>query len=59
LKIGVAYDKLVKWGIRIHAEFDGGSHFVLWACVAMNKQKETIFAGYFTIIAKYGYPLGI
>jgi hypothetical protein len=31
------YEKLVKWGIRIHVGIDGGNHFVLWACVAMNK----------------------
>jgi len=49
----------VKWGIRIDVGIDGGSHFVLWACVTMNKQKETIFARYFIIIAKYGHPLRI
>jgi len=41
-----SYDKLVKWGIRIHVGIDGGSHFVLWAHVATNKQKETIYEGY-------------
>jgi hypothetical protein len=49
----------VKWGIRIHVGIDGGNHFVLWACVAMNKWKETIFVGYFTVIARYGHPLKI
>ncbi len=49
----------MKWGIKIHVGIDGGNHFVLWACVAMNKQKETIFAGYFITIAKYGHPLKI
>ncbi len=49
----------MKWGIRIHVGIDGGSHFVLWACVAMNKQKETIFARYSIVIAKYGHPLRI
>ncbi len=49
----------MKWAIRTLIGIDGGSHFVLWACVEMNKQKETIFAGYYIVIAKNGYPLRI
>jgi hypothetical protein len=49
----------VKWGIRIHVGIDGESHFLLWACVAMNKQKEIVFARYSIVIAKYGHPLRI
>jgi len=32
---------------------------VLWVCVTMNKQKETIFTRYFIVIAKYGHLLRI
>jgi hypothetical protein len=49
----------VKWGIRIHVGIDGGNHFVLWACVAVNKQKGIFFARYSIAIAKYGHPLKI
>lgn len=54
-----SYDNLVKWGIRIHVGINGGSHFVLWAHVATNKQKKTIYEGYFVAIAKYEHPLKI
>jgi hypothetical protein len=54
-----SYDKLVKWGIRIHVGINGGNHFVVWAHIATNKQKKTIFEVYFVAIAKYGHPLRI
>ena len=44
--VHAAYDKLVRWKIRLHGAIDGDSHFVLWAKVATNKRAETIFAGY-------------
>jgi hypothetical protein len=44
------YDKLTPWHICLHGGIDGGSHFLLWAVVSINKKKEIIFARYSTIV---------
>jgi len=54
-----AYDKLAKWGIKIHAGIDGGTHFVLWARAAMDKQQTTIYDAYADAVRKYGRPLRV
>lgn len=35
--VGAAYEKLQKWGFYIHAAVDGGTNFVVYATVALNK----------------------
>ncbi|CAM6087549.1 unnamed protein product [Calypogeia fissa] len=54
-----SYDKLARWGFRVHGAIDGAMHFVLYMHVAMNKTAVTIFEGYRHAIARFGHPLMI
>ena len=55
--IFVAYDKLVNYGFHVHAGIDGVSHYMLWAKVALDKKKTTIFEPYIRTVEKFGFPL--
>lgn len=55
----VAYDKLAKWGIKMHTGIDRGTHFVLWACIAMDKRQITIYDAYADAVRRYGRPLRV
>ena len=57
--IFVAYDKLVNYGFRVHAKIDGASHYMLWAKIALDKKKTTIFELYVRVVEKFGCPLQI
>ena len=57
--IFLAYDKLVNYGFCVHAKIDGASHYMLWAKVALDKKKTTIFEPYVRTMEKFGCPLRI
>lgn len=38
---------------------DGESHYVVWAKMASNKRKETMFEAYSGAVQKFGHPLRI
>ena len=50
--IFVAYNKLMNYGFHVHAGIDGASHYMLWAKIALDKKKTTIFELYVRIIGK-------
>jgi hypothetical protein len=45
------YDKFTPWHICLHGGIDGGSHFLLWVVVSIDKKKKIISTGYSTTIA--------
>ena len=51
------YEKLKPYGFYIHAGIDGGSNFVVYATVALNKEAASLMAGYNDAVAQYGRPL--
>jgi hypothetical protein len=55
----LAYNKLTPWQIHSHGGIDGGSHFLLWVVVFVDKKKKLIFVGYSITIAKYGHPIRV
>ena len=43
----------------MHAGIDRGTHFVLWACTAMDKRQITIYDAYADAVCRYGRPLRV
>jgi hypothetical protein len=50
-----AYDKPTPWHICLHGDIDGGSHFLLWVVVFVDKKKQKKIARYSIDVANYGY----
>ena len=55
--IFVANNKLVNYVFCVYAKIDGTSHYMLWAKVALDKKKTTIFELYVRTVEKFGCPL--
>ena len=51
------YEKLKPYDFHIHAGIDGGSNFVVYATVALNKEANCIMAPYSKAVAQHGRPL--
>ncbi len=51
------YEKLKPYGPIVHCGIDGGSNFVVYCVLALNKKAETIFMGYKDAVDAYGRPL--
>ena len=45
------------YGFWVHACIDGGSNFVVYAVLALNKQGATLRDAFDAATAAYGYPL--
>jgi hypothetical protein len=56
---GAGYEKLKPYGFTVHAGIDGGSNFVVWAQLALNKQSNSVFMGYARAIDLYGRPMRV
>ncbi|KAK9819596.1 hypothetical protein WJX72_000124 [[Myrmecia] bisecta] len=52
-----AYEKLKPYGFYVHGGIDGGSNFVVYMTVALNKKSATLFEGYQQAINLFGRPL--
>jgi hypothetical protein len=52
-----AHDKLAQWGIRIHGAIDGGTHYVVYMIVCLNKLSEKNYEPYQSAVNKFGHPL--
>lgn len=51
-----AYEKLVMYGVYVHCGIDGGSNFIVYAVVDVNKRAETLWRGYSEAVANFGRP---
>lgn len=51
------YEELKPYGFYIHGGVDGGSNFVVYAHVALNKEAGSSMIGYRQAVAQYGRPL--
>lgn len=51
------YEKLKPYGFTVHAGIDGGSNYIVYATLALNKNAESLFEGYRQAVAAYGRPL--
>lgn len=52
-----AYEKLKMYGFYLHGGIDGGSNFVVYMTVALNKTAASLFRGYQQAIEAFGRPL--
>ncbi|KAK9819597.1 hypothetical protein WJX72_000124 [[Myrmecia] bisecta] len=52
-----SYEKLKPYGFYVHGGIDGGSNFVVYMTVALNKKSATLFEGYQQAINLFGRPL--
>lgn len=50
------YEKLKPYGFTVHAGIDGGSNFIVYATLALNKSSSSIFTGYRSAVEQYGRP---
>ena len=44
------------YGFYLHAGIDGGSNFVVYAVVALNKTASSLFSGYSAAVQQFGRP---
>ena len=56
LSCGAGYEKLKMFGFSVHAAIDGGSNFIVYATLALNKQAQSLFLGYQSAVKRYGRP---
>lgn len=51
------YEKLKPYGFYVHGAIDGGSNFVVYMLVALNKEAQSLYAGYQEAVGAFGRPL--
>ena len=51
------YEKLKPYGFFVHGCIDGGSKFVVYATVALNKASATLLKSFDQATGAFGYPL--
>ena len=52
-----AYEKLKPYGFYVHGGIDGGTNFMVYITVALNKSAAALFRGYRQAVATFGRPL--
>ncbi|KAA6421987.1 MAG: hypothetical protein FRX49_08006 [Trebouxia sp. A1-2] len=50
------YEKLKPYGFLVHGCIDGGSNFVVYATVALDKSRPTLLKEFEAVTAKFGLP---
>ena len=53
---GAGYEKLKPYGFLVHGCIDGGSNFVVYATVALDKSRPTLLKEFEAVTAKFGLP---
>lgn len=51
------YEKLKPYGFFVHGCIDGGSNFMVYATVALNKASATLLKSFDQASGAFGYPL--
>ena len=52
-----AYEKLKPYGFYVHGGIDGGTNFMVYITVTLNKSAAALFRGYRQAVATFGRPL--